>query len=283
MLTHGPGNLMDIHDYSDFRTLLRDLYAERKAKDAKFSYRYMAQKAGFKSAGFFSQIIQGKTNISIRTALSLATVFKLKAYELEYFENLVHFNQAKTQSDKQHYFQKLIALKKAKLKTLDERQFEFFTKWYYPAVRELLGVIPFKDDFKELGDSLVPRISVSEAKDAVKVLERLNLIRKNPYGIYERLDATLTTGDVWQSTAITGFQIETLDLARQSYDLTDKEFRAHSTLTLCISHGEFRWIKGEIGGLRKRILEMAKNAPNPDRVYQLNINLFPMSRVEHEE
>jgi hypothetical protein len=50
----------------------------------------------FRSAGFFPQIIPGKTNVSIRAALSLASVFKLKVYEVEYFENLVHFNQAET-------------------------------------------------------------------------------------------------------------------------------------------------------------------------------------------
>lgn len=270
---------MDIHEYADYRALLRDLYLDRKRKDARFSYRLIANKAGFLSAGFFPQIIQGKTNVSIRTALSLASVFKLKAYEVEYFENLVHFNQAKTQSDKQHYFQRLIALKKGKLKTLEESQFEFFTKWYYPAVRELLGIIPFQGDYKEIGAALVPPIGAAQARDAIEVLERLNLIRKNPYGIWERLDASLTTGDVWQSTAITGFQLETLDLARRSYDLTDKAFRAHSTLTLCISNCEFRWIKGELGALRKRVLEMAKNTPHPDRVYQLNINLFPLSQV----
>ena len=270
---------MDIHEYSDYRILLRDLYLDRKKKDARFSYRFIANKAGFRSAGFLPQIIQGKTNVSIRTALSLATVFKLKVYEVEYFENLVHFNQAKTQSDKQHYFQRLIALKKGKLKALEESQFEFFTQWYYPAVRELLGIIPFQGDYKVLGAALVPPISAAQAREAIKVLERLNLIQKNPYGIWERLDVNLTTGDIWQSTAITGFQLETLDLARRSYDLTDKAFRAHSTLTLCISNGEFRWIKGELGAMRKRILEMAKNAPHPDRVYQLNINLFPLSRV----
>jgi uncharacterized protein (TIGR02147 family) len=270
---------MDIHEYSDYRALLRDLYLARKKKDPKFSYRFIAAKAGFRSAGFFPQILQGKTNVSIRTALSLAAVFKLKAYEVEYFENLVHFNQAKTQADKQHYFQKCIALKKAKLKTLDERQYEFFAKWYYAAVRELLGIIPFQDDYKELAAALVPPISVAEAKEAIRLLEGLNLIRRNPYGIFERLDANITTGDVWQGTAIIGFQLETLELARRSYDLTDKEHRAHSTLTLCISHGEFRWIKGELGAMRKRILEMAKNAPHPDRVYQLNINLFPLSRI----
>jgi uncharacterized protein (TIGR02147 family) len=274
---------MDIYDYSDFRLLLRDLYFERKKRDAKFSYRFMANKAGFKSAGFFSQIIQGKTNISIRTALSLATVFKLKAYEVEYFENLVNFNQAKSQADKQHYFQRLISFKKAKLKTLDERQYVLFTKWYYLAIRELLGIIPFKDDFKEMANSLLPKITVPEAKEAIKVLEQLNLIQKNPYGIYVRMDATLTTGDRWNSLAIAQFQRDTLDLAKASYDIVDKELRAHSTLTLCISNGEFRWIKGELGSLRKKILEMAKNAPNPDRVYQINFNVFPLSSITADE
>jgi uncharacterized protein (TIGR02147 family) len=270
---------IDFQDYSDYRTLLRDLYLARKKKQPNFSYRFIAAKAGFRSPGFFPQILQGKTNVSIRTALSLASVFKMKAQEIEYFENLVHFNQARNQADKQHYFRKCVALKKSKLKALNERQYEFFTKWYYAAVRELLGVIPFRNDYKELASSLVPAISVPEAREAVKLLERLNLIRRNADGIYERLDANITTGDVWQSTAITGFQLATLDLARRSYDLTEKELRAHSTLTLCISKGEFQWIKGELGSLRKRILEMAKNAPHPDRVYQLNINLFPLSRI----
>jgi uncharacterized protein (TIGR02147 family) len=266
---------MDIYDYSDYRLLLRDLYVERKKKDPKFSYRFMATRAGFKSAGFFTQIIQGKTNISIRTALSLATVFKMRAFEVEFFESLVNYNQSKNQADKQHYFQRIISLKRAKLKTLDEGQYLLFTKWYYLAVRELLGIMPFKDEYKELANAILPRITPAEAKEAVKVLEQLNLIRKNPYGIYERLDAALTTGDQWNSIAIT----ETLDLAKASYARVDKEFRAHSTLTLCISNGEFRWIKGELGNLRKKILEMAKNAPNPDRVYQINFNVFPLSSV----
>jgi uncharacterized protein (TIGR02147 family) len=67
---------MDIHEYADYRPLLRDLYLERKRKDARFSYRFIANKAGFRSAGFFPQIIQGKSNVSIRTALSLAAVFR---------------------------------------------------------------------------------------------------------------------------------------------------------------------------------------------------------------
>jgi uncharacterized protein (TIGR02147 family) len=272
--------VMDIFDHSDYRQVLKDLYDGRKKQDPKFSYRFIALKAGFKSAGFFSQILQGKTNISMSTALSLAAVFKLKAAEVEYFENLVQFNQAKTQSDRQHYFRKIISLKKCKLKTLDERQFELFTKWYYLAVRELIGMIRFKGDFKQLAETLVPPISPAEAKEAVKVLEKLGLIQLRPSGVYEKLDATLTTGDYWKSVAIAQFQVDTLDLAKGSYDRVDPADRNHSTLTLSISNGEYLWIKEEFGNLRKKILEMAKGCPHPDRVYQINVNIFPLSRVQ---
>lgn len=141
---------MDIFAYSDYRLLLKELYDQRKREDAKFSYRYIAMHAGFKSAGFFSQVLQGKSNISLRIAVSLGKVFKLKGPELEYFENLVHLNQAKTQADRQHFFQRLLSLKQGKPKTLESAQYELFTKWYYLAVHELLSFIRFKGDRKSV-------------------------------------------------------------------------------------------------------------------------------------
>ncbi len=272
---------MDIFAYSDYRLLLKELYDQRKREDAKFSYRYIAMHAGFKSAGFFSQVLQGKSNISLRIAVSLGKVFKLKGPELEYFENLVHLNQAKTQADRQHFFQRLLSLKQGKPKTLESAQYELFTKWYYLAVHELLSFIRCKDDFKELADALNPRISVAEAKDAIRVLEGLGLIRKRA-GYYERVDPALTTGDAWKSLAITQFQMSALDLAKQSYDTVPGRHRSHSTLTLSLSEPEFRRIREDISLLRKKILELAKSAPAPDRVYQVTFNVFPLSRIEGE-
>jgi uncharacterized protein (TIGR02147 family) len=270
---------MDIFGYSDYRLLLKDLYCERKLLDPKFSYRYIAMHAGFKSAGFFSQVLQGKSNISLRIALSLGKVFKLKGPELEYFENLVHLNQAKNQADRQHFFGRLLSLKQGKPRTLESGQYELFTKWYYLAVHELLSFIRFKDDYKELADTLVPRISVAEAKDAVKVLERLGLVRRHN-GHYERVDAALTTGDAWKSLAITQFQLAALDLAKQSYDSVPGRHRSHSTLTLSLSESEFRRIREDITQMRKKILELARNSPSPDRVYQITFNVYPLSRFD---
>jgi uncharacterized protein (TIGR02147 family) len=270
---------MDTFSYSDYRLLLKDLYEDRKSRDPKFSYRYIALHAGFTSAGFFSQVLSGKSNISLRTAVSLGKVFKLVGAELEYFENLVNLNQAKTQTDKQHFFQRLVSMKQGKAKTLESGQYELFTKWYYLAVHEVLSYIRFKDDYKQLADTLVPRISVAEAKEAVRVLEELKLIRKRA-GFFERVDTALTTGDAWKSLAITQFQLAALDLAKQSYDLVPGRHRSHSTLTLSLSEAEFRRIREDLSSMRKKILELARSAPNPDRVYQVTFNVFPLTKID---
>jgi len=119
------------------------MYDERKTQNANFSYRFIGQKSGFKSAGFFSLILQGKSNISTSMALRLTATFKLKKHESEYFELLVMFNQAKTQSEKKHYFDKILLIRKSKVKTIEVAQYQLFEEWYYPVFHALLDYRPF--------------------------------------------------------------------------------------------------------------------------------------------
>lgn len=271
---------MDFSDYSDYRVLLKDLYDERKRKDRKFSYRYIALHAGFKSAAFFSHILTGKSNVSMRSALSLAEVFRIKGADLEYFESLFQFNQADTKPDKEHFFRRMASLRRGKAKTLDAGQYGLFAKWYYLPVRELISLTGFQGEFKELAGALIPRISVAEAKEAVKVLERLGLVRRIG-GLYERLDTAITTGRKWKSSAIMHYQMEALDLAKASYRNMPPTERSHSTLTLTLSAKEFQSLREDISILRRKMLELAENAPDPDRVYQATFSIFAVSKVVH--
>jgi uncharacterized protein (TIGR02147 family) len=77
--------MIEPFEYLNYRKLLKDLYEERKAEQPFFSYRYIAQKVGFTSAGFFTNIISGKRNISPEYIFKFAEVFKLKKTENEYF------------------------------------------------------------------------------------------------------------------------------------------------------------------------------------------------------
>ena len=270
-------------DYFDFRSLMRDLYKERKAKDHRFSYRHIAQKAGFSSAGFFTKVLQGKSNISVPLIFRFAETFRLTKAQTDYFELLVHFNQATSDSEKRHYFEKIVATRKSKVKTLDPVQFELFGKWYYVAIREILDVFLFRDDYKSLAKKVYPAIKPSEAKEAVAKLESLGLIKRDPNGYYKRLDTVVSSGDEWESLIIQKYQSETMELAREALYGVPKTHRDISTLTLSVSDASLRRMKETIRECRRELLEIAKADDHADRVYQLNLQLFPLSAFGNGE
>lgn len=271
--------MTDVHKYYDYRLLLKDLYAARKKENPHFSYRVLAKKAGFKSAGYFANLLSGKCNLSLTVAYKLSEAFHLKKFEAEYFVALVLFNLADNQLEKKKYYDKLMALKRADLKTIEERQFELFGEWYYLAIREVLDYHLFKDDYKELARMLVPAVTPAQAKKGIELLESLGMIRKNPFGYYEKVDAVLTTPDAWQSHAIAFYQHQSLDLAKQSFDIWERKYRNISTLTLSISGDEFKKIKEKLNQVQEEILQLAQSTKKADRVYQINFYGFPLTRI----
>ena len=275
--------MMDVYQYFDYRKLLKDLYQQRKSEDSKFSYRFICLKSGIRSPGYFSNVLAGKSNISLKVVLKLSQVFGLKRPEAEYFELLVLFNQAKTHDEKNHIFDRILKLKKSKVKTLDAGYYELFRHWYYPAIRELLDFHPFQGDYRELSQWVAPPITPKEAERAIGVLESLGLIRKNEHGIYERVDALVSTGDEIRSMAIVEFQQSTLDLAKRSFDAFPMDARDISTLTISISRRNFSNVKEKIRNVRREILELAKADEQTDTVYHLNFMAFPLTRLKDND
>ena len=273
--------MIDIFDYFNYRKLLKDLYNARKAANPLFSYRLIGSKVGFSSAGFFTKILQGKANISLKIALEFAKLFKLKKHELHYFEMLVQFNQAKSHDEKKYFFEKLISMKQVKGKNLVPEQYELFSRWYYVVIRELIDFHPFYGDYKELASMVVPAIKEAEAKKAIMTLEKLGLIAKNPDGYYEHTDAIISTGDEWKSIAVQNFQTETAELAKHAILNIPKQERDISTLTVSISSKTLESIRERLKKLRRELLELARADGFADRVHQINIHVFPVSRSKN--
>ena len=87
--------MLEIYDYSDYRQFLKDYYESHKAVNPNFSFRYLAQKAGINSSGYYKLVIDGKRNLTRATILKTCAALKLDDREAEYFENLVLFNHAR--------------------------------------------------------------------------------------------------------------------------------------------------------------------------------------------
>lgn len=271
-------NTPNLFHYTDYRVFLKDYYSHQKIVNHKYSHRFFALKAGIRSSGFFSDVLSGRRNLTTVLIMKFGAALKLKPKDMDYFENLVRFNQAKNLAEKSRFYEKMLAFQNVKAEVLSKHQHEFYSKWYYSAIRELINFIRFKDDFKGLARKLNPSVTPSNAKKAVKILEKLNLIKKGPDGVYRQTSAIITTGKEFRSVNVANFQQATMDLAKEAIDRHPRETRDISTLTVTLSGDGFNTVKNEIDGMRKKILSIARAESKPDRVYQINFQVFPLSK-----
>jgi uncharacterized protein (TIGR02147 family) len=267
--------------YLDYHTFLRDSYGARKAANRAFSHRYIAGRLGCNPA-YYLKVFQGKRELSGKMILKVAELLGLGRKETEYFENLVHFNKAKGSRDKAHFFERLSSLRSSKLAKVEESRYEFYEKWYYVAVLELLDYHPFKGDYDALARLLTPAIKPREARKAIEVLERLGFIRRNGQRTYEKTETLITAGEGWKSEFIANFLLTAMDLAKEALVRQAPAKREIAAQTVSISAASFEIIREKMKGLRRDVLELAKRDAKADRVYQINLQAFPLALPSKE-
>ena len=270
---------MNVFDYFDYRKYLKDYYETRKKENFFFSYRYVGNKVDL-DPGYLVKVLQGKHHIAQKTISKVVKLCGLNEKEAEYFENLVYFGKAKTEKQIKLYFEKLLSLKGAKSKKTEPHQYEYYQKWYYSAIRSLIGCVGFRGNYKELAEKLSPKISVKEAKSAIKLLKDLKFIKKKVDGSYALTDSLITTGDEWRSIAIRQFQRETIHLAEESLNRHPKEVRDISTVTMGINLEDLEEIRELAKEFRSSVMKFAEKSRDPDSVFQLNIQLIPLTHVK---
>jgi uncharacterized protein (TIGR02147 family) len=268
---------MEIYEYLNYRKFLKDAYLERKAEDGTFTHASISKLAGLSSTGFFSWVLSGKRNISPKLAKKFAQVFNLKRPEAEYFELLVNYDQAGDHEEKNRFFRKIISHKKSRIDILSPDHYAYFSNWYIPVIRELIALKPFKDDFKKMAWALKPRITPDQTRKAVALLLKMGLIFKNRQGYYQHVDKTIATGDEWKSVVITNYQNAMMELGADALKNTHKSERDISTLTLSCSEELFETYLMKLQELRREFLNLARQDREPNKVFQVNFQLFPLT------
>lgn len=268
-----------ILDYTDYRTYLKDYIETRHENGLPASNRWFAQKMGINSNAWLTYVLQGKRNLNQNNIKQLSVLLKLKTVECRYLEALVQFNQAKGIDDRNLFYHEMEAARKsANTRTLSSDQYEFYSVWYHSAIRSIIDMYPDFTGYEELGSYLCPPLKASEAKKSVALLERLGLILKDKNGKYQLENRAITSGAYEKALAITNFQRETMKLAHESLDRFEKSERDISTMTMGISEEALIKVKELLAETRKKITEIVSSDPHSDRVYQLNMQLFPFSK-----
>jgi len=268
-----------LYTYTDYRAYLKDYFAHKKAQNGGFSLKIIADRAGFKARDYFLRVTNGSRNLSQSGCFKLSEALQLSEKETEYFINLVAFNQAETPREKEFFYLKMAEIcKHGKEQKIRQDQFEYFSEWYYSALRSILPVIDFKDDYAAIGKFLSPQLSAAQVEKAIRFLLDLGLLERDDNGKYRVAVSQLTAGDAVKSVAMMRFHKQSLDLARRALESYTSEERDVTGVTMSLSKKGFDKIREEISLFRKKVMSIAEQDNSEEGAFQLNLQLFPLSK-----
>ena len=272
-----------VYEYTNYRQFLKDMYAYLKSTQPSFSYRYFSLKGGFRSPNFYKLIAEGVRNLSRDSTAKFAKVLKLNSKETEFFSALVALNQSSSIEEEQEHAHNILKFRSFQnIHPLSREQYEYLAKWFIIPVREILALDHLSHDSKSLAEAFVSDIYPKQVEEALELLTRLKLIGRKSNGRWQQNQALLSTGDAVFGTAVRTFHHEMMSRAQEALHSDPTKFDI-SSVTIAISEKNYAKLKGRIQKFRKELLAIAESDTTPDVVYQLNLQLFPISKSHNKQ
>ncbi len=272
----------NVWEYLDYRKYLRDFYESKKADGTHFSYRLFSQKTGVQSPNYMKLIIDGDRNLTQSHARRIGKFCHLTQEQITYFLALVRWNQCSDEDEREIFWLDVLRARRSHPETrLPTSYLSILTQWQAIALMEMIRLKDFKADSQWIQSRFRTAISDGEIQQFLQELKQLELIAvtKDGYRVTER---NLKTEDDVPSKCIQSYHRSVIQeglRALADTAISDREFISN---TFSIRKTDLPRLKTELRRFRDLILEMTSQAKDPDEVYQLNLQLFPISKQRSE-
>lgn len=268
--------MKSVIEYEDYRLFMNDYYQWKKRTSA-FSWREFTKKGGFTSPNYMKLVCEGKSGLSKAGIERAADAMNLIGAEREYFRQLVKFGQSKKDSDKKAAYSEMKVIASAhKVRILEGESVSFYESWKYPVLRELAPMMPGAKPL-DIAKACGGAFSAEEVRNALAFLTRAKFLKKTAEDVYEQVDRSLQMSVVAMPTLVRAMHKEMAEFAKDSIEKYPIDERNFTGITMGIDDEDYEKILTELETCRKRIVSIATAKKGGNRVYRLNLQMFPLS------
>ena len=278
-----PLKSISVYSYNDYRLFLADSLKNYQRKNLGYSATAFCRQAGFgqNSRGYFGLIIRGKRNLGAKGVKGFAKALKLSERESLYFENLVAYNQAQTETEKREAYFRLSKTVRSPSKAYEilSSQYRYLSSWYYVAIRELVGLKDFSPEVGWITQKLKKKVTKKQVKEALEDLKALEVIKEERGRLVQVDKIVRFTDSNANYTVVNNIHRELLDLAKESLNMDSHENRSISSIVIGTKRENFAKIRKEIANFRKEIINKYCTELNEtDVVLSMGIQLLFLSQ-----
>ncbi len=265
--------------YFDYRDYIRAVLETMQSKG--LSLRAIQENAGVSGSAFFSRILDGSRPLSIANAKNIAKSWGLSVDESDYFLDLVRFGNEKNVDVREELLRKLLAVRANNHEfALQDSSLKFFSKWYYPVLRDLLPLLPPNTPAEKIGRMFTPVLRAPQVESGVRYLMESGFVTLDENGVYRVELPIVSTPPRVRSTILRKYHLKNLEVNSEVYDLFTSDDRSVTSVTCSLSKESFEKVREEIAKLREKILALSREEKNPDRVCHVGFQLVNRAKVK---
>jgi uncharacterized protein (TIGR02147 family) len=275
-----------IFEYQQYRDFLRDYYLDQKRRKTGLTYSRFSSAAGIRSPNFLKLVTDGQKNLTAESIARFSKALALKEHESEYFEALVHFNQARDPLERQFYEDRMQRVKQrysrfgSRERLLSEYEFEAMTDWRHHAVMVLTNVRGFEERPAWIRERLFNLVSEQEVSEILDRLVALKLLERGENGRLRQTQRQVRTRPELGRALARAFYEGLFARASQAVKLIEPEEREFGTFIVGLSPAQLPELKRRVRDFLKQLNDWALENSRPHQVYALNFAAFPLTSIE---
>jgi uncharacterized protein (TIGR02147 family) len=265
-------------DYTDYKDFLADVYNQLKAADPNYSYTEFSEDLDLGKCKASYKIIRGERPLTVKAAKRIAQKLGIRNKERQYFVSLVETARTKHTSEDDD-FKKLIAIKKDEVTNeFSKQHLEFFANWYNAAILELFQLPDCRGDPDWIAQHINPRVSPGKIRKSLELLKSLGYLTDDGDGGLKSCVQNIETPKEILGLAFMRFHEQMIQLSKESLTNFRAKERHITGATLAIPAEMKETIIDEAEQFYERIMNLANEQDHKDTVYQINFQLFPISK-----
>lgn len=258
------------NDY--YVTKLKESLSWRQKENPQYSLRAFARDIGI-NPGTLVKVIKGERPLPLKISKQVLDKLKLGPKERTLFmESLIR---------------KRTSIDTIRIDPLDSRfivdesNYKIISEWEHFAVTDLFDL----PDFKATTEDISQRFSIplNRAEVVVQNLLTSGLLEKSDDGKLTRVHGEVKTTEDVKSQALRESHIETMKMGISKIEEIEIEFRDFSSMAAAIDLEQLPEAKVIIREFRQKMAALFKKGTHKTDVYQLAIQLYPLTKLKRLE
>jgi uncharacterized protein (TIGR02147 family) len=274
--------MAEIYQYKDYREFLRQYVFRRKSESPHWTIAAWAKQLGLQATTSMTKILNGQREPGEKICQKLINYFSFSPQEALYFQYLVHLSKCTDLHMREVFLEKLIRLTPVKGKLhLEEARFQIVAEWTHYTIRQMAQVMPLPNDPEWIANQMIFTTTASQVQKAIDNLLQLDLIKLID-GKLRRAEGWISTTEDVPSQALRSHASQMMENAKQALEQVPVQQREICSMTMAVPMNKMEKAKDMI---RQFVSDFGKmmDVESTDQVYQLNVQFFPLTRLEVNE